>query len=196
MRSIVIVVDTQRDFMAAGGALSVAGAEALVEPMARWLSNRRADDTAAVLLTFDTHEPEVYAASAEAAEFPPHCVRGTPGWENMLDMTVIDAEIPLFRLEKGVFAMWQEDGLFVRDARDPAGLAIPREQFFAGLKRAGVNDAIVIGVAADYCVRYAIEGLVARGFAVTVPADLTRGIARQIDAVVAQDFAGAGVRTG
>ncbi|MEG8025263.1 hypothetical protein QP162_14100 [Sphingomonas aurantiaca] len=49
---------------------------------------------------------------------------------------------------------------------------------------------MVIGVAADYCVRWAVEGLVERGFAVTVPAGLTRGIERQIDTVAAEDFAG------
>ena len=49
----------------------------------------------------------------------------------------------------------------------------------------------MIGVAADYCVRWAVEGLIARGFAVTVPAGLTRGIDRQIEVVAAQDFADA-----
>ena len=194
MRSIVIVVDTQRDFMAEDGALSVPGAAALAEPMAAWLGALRAEETAAVLFTYDTHTPAAYAGSAEAAEFPPHCVAGTAGWENLLDPATIDPAIPVFGLEKGVFAMWQEDGLFVRDARDPAGLAIPREAFFEGLQAAGVSEATVIGVAADYCVRLAVEGLVARGFTVTVPAALTRGIARQIERVVAEDFAGAAVR--
>ena len=47
---------------------------------------------------------------------------------------------------------------------------------------------------ADYCVRWAIEGLVARGFTVDVPQGLTRGIARPIAQVVAEDFADAPVR--
>ena len=54
----------------------------------------------------------------------------------------------------------------------------------------GVTEVTVIGVAADYCVRWAVDGLLARGFAVTVPAALTRGIERQIEAVAGEDFAG------
>ena len=37
MRRFVIVVDTQGDFMRADGALPVAGAEALIEPLRAWL---------------------------------------------------------------------------------------------------------------------------------------------------------------
>ena len=48
---------------------------------------------------------------------------------------------------------------------------------------------MVIGVAADYCVRWAIDGLVERGFRVIVPQALTRGIARPIEQVLAEDFA-------
>ncbi|WP_204277170.1 hypothetical protein, partial [Klebsiella aerogenes] len=55
------------------------------------------------------------------------------------------------------------------------------------------EEAVVIGVAADYCVRWAVEGLIERGFAVTVPEALTRGIARQIDAVRAQEWDGLAV---
>ena len=52
----------------------------------------------------------------------------------------------------------------------------------------------MIGVAADYCVRWAIDGLLARAFTVRVPADLTRGIARQMEQVIQEEFADAPVR--
>jgi nicotinamidase/pyrazinamidase len=188
MTRFVIVVDTQMDFMAADGALSVAGADALVEPMRDWLEALEPADTAGVLFTFDTHVPEVYAGSAEAKAFPIHCVRGSDGWRNVLDVASLDPAIPAWRIEKGVFDMWAEDGLSIEDARDPGGSAFPREAFFAQLKAQGVTDVTVIGVAADYCVRWAIEGLVARGFRVAVPDGLTRGIDRQIAAVVADEF--------
>ena len=190
MARFVVVVDTQWDFMAAEGALSVAGAAALVAPMQAWLAALKPDDTAGVLFTFDTHFVETYAASPEAEMFPIHCVRGTQGWRNMLDVALIDAAIPAWRIEKGVFDMWAEPGLAIEDARDAGRPTVPREEFFAGLAASGVTDVTVIGVAADYCVRWAVEGLIARGFAVTVPAGLTRGIERQIEAVAAEDFAG------
>ncbi len=189
MARFVVVVDTQWDFMAEGGALSVAGAAALVEPMQAWLAALQPDETAGILFTFDTHFVETYAASPEAAMFPIHCVRGTRGWGNMLDVALVDPAIPAWRIEKGVFDMWAEPGLAIEDVRG-TGTTIAREDFFADLIAGGVTEVTVIGVAADYCVRWAVDGLIARGFAVTVPAGLTRGIERQIDTVAAEDFAG------
>jgi nicotinamidase/pyrazinamidase len=190
----VVVVDTQWDFMAADGVLSVAGAAELAGPMATWLAALEPTETAGVLFTYDTHDPEIYARSAEAEAFPAHCVRGSAGWANVLDATMIDPAIPTWTIEKGVFDMWAEDDLGIADARDPHGPKIDREVFFARLKANGVDVVAVIGVAADYCVRWAIEGLVAHGFAVEVPAALARGIERQIDAVVAQEFDAGSVR--
>ena len=186
----VIVVDTQRDFMAADGALSVAGAEALVPAAERFLEALKPEDTAGVLFTYDTHVPEAYAGSPEAEQFPPHCEKGTAGWENLLSPELIDPAIPVYRLEKGVFDMWAENGLALRDERRADAEARQRDAFFEQLKADGVTDVTVIGVAADYCVKWAVEGLLARGFDVTVPEALTRGIVRQIRAVADEDFAG------
>lgn len=191
MRNFVIVVDMQRDFVAADGALPVPGAEAIVAPMRDWLAGLRPERTAGVLFTFDTHVPEVYAASEEAKQFPPHCGKGTPGWALVVDPGTVDPAIPALRLEKGVFDMWAEPGLAV--ARIGTGEAVDRDGFFAGLVGAGIEEVIVVGVAADYCVRWAVEGLIARGFRVTVPAGLTRGITRPIDQVAAEEWPGAAV---
>src|SRR4051812_1862618 len=111
MRRFVIVVDAQRDFIAGDGALSVGGADALAAPMQAWLAALIPEETEGVLFTFDTHLPEVYAGSAEAGEFPLHCVRGEAGWELVVDADRINPAIPLYRLEKGVFAMWEEPDL-------------------------------------------------------------------------------------
>ncbi|CUS43897.1 MAG: isochorismatase family protein [Pseudomonadota bacterium] len=191
MKKIVIVVDTQADFMNPDGALAVGGADALVAPMNAWLGALSPDGTAAVLFTFDTHFADTYPSSPEAAEFPIHCVRETAGWHNVLDAGRVDSAIPVWRLEKGVFAMWEEDGLTMEPIG--GGAPVDRDAFFRGLKASGVEEAIVIGVAADYCVRWAIDGLVDRGFSVTVPEALTRGIARPIGQVLADDFAGRAV---
>ncbi|MBV9932040.1 MAG: isochorismatase family protein [Alphaproteobacteria bacterium] len=184
----VVVVDTQWDFMDAEGDLAVAGAEALIPAAEAFLRGLRPEETAGVLFTFDTHVPEVYAGSAEAEQFPPHCVKGSDGWANVLATDLVDPAIPVHRLEKGVFDMWAEPGLTVEDARG-SGPSYDRDAFFAALRQR-VDAVTVIGVAADYCVKWAVDGLLARGFRVTVPADLTRGIARQIREVAAEDFGG------
>ncbi|MGH6617159.1 cysteine hydrolase family protein [Sphingomonas sp.] len=188
MKSFVVVVDVQGDFIHTDGALPVAGAETLIAPMTAWLSALRPEDTAGVLFTADTHLPDFYARSEEAKQFPPHCMRGTPGWALLLDPVAVDPAIPCYRLEKGVFDMWAEADIEI----EPIGsgdVRVPREAFFAQLQRDGVQHVWVIGVAADFCVRWAIEGLVERGLKVTIPAALTRGIVRQIDTVAAEEWA-------
>lgn len=192
MARFVIVVDTQADFMRADGALAVPGAEALAEPMQLWLDRLAPEDTAGVLFTYDSHEPDRYADSAEARLFPPHCLRGTPGWDNVLDAAGLAPEIARYRLEKDVFDMWAEAGGKVEDMR--TGALHARDAFFEGLRARGIGEVTVIGVAADYCVLWAAAGLVARGFSVRVPRGLTRGIVRQIDAVAAEEFPAAALR--
>jgi nicotinamidase/pyrazinamidase len=191
VKKVVVVVDTQADFMNPDGALAVAGADALAAPMTAWLKALDPEDTAAVLFTFDTHFADTYPSSAEAQQFPIHCVRETPGWHNVLDTAAVDSAIPAYRLEKGVFAMWEEPDLRVEPLAGDASL--DRDAFFRDLRADGVEEAVVIGVAADYCVRWAIDGLIERGFRVTVPQALTRGIARPIDQVLEEDFAGKSV---
>jgi nicotinamidase/pyrazinamidase len=70
---------------------------------------------------------------------------------------------------------------------------VPRDLFFERLRAEGVDDIVVTGVAADFCVRWAVEGLIQRGFRIAVLAALTRGIVRQIGAVAAEEWAAAPV---
>ncbi|QDK35356.1 MULTISPECIES: cysteine hydrolase family protein [Sphingomonadaceae] len=184
MRSFVIVVDMQRDFVEASGALPVPDAEAIVAPMQQWLAALTPAETAGVLLTFDTHDPVTYAASSEARQFPIHCDKATPGWQSVLDIAAVDAGIPVYTLDKGVFDMWAEPGL---ELVTEQGTRIERDLFFGTLVASGIDSVTVVGVAADFCVRWAVEGLVTRGFAVAVPRALTRGIVSGVDAVFAQN---------
>lgn len=187
----VIVVDMQQDFVAPDGALPVAGAPSIVAPLEAWLAGLRAETVAGILFTADTHVPEIYARSEEAKLFPPHCEVGTPGWALVVDPAAVDPAIPCFRLGKGVFDMWAEPGLVLE--RIGTGETTERDAFFADLRASGVDAVDVVGVAADYCVRWAVEGLLARDFRVTVPTALTRGIDRQIGAVAAEEWAGRAV---
>ena len=186
MKRFVIVVDMQRDFVAADGALPVPGAEALIAPMNAWLASLDPAEIAGVLFTLDTHLPEVYARSEEAKQFPLHCVKDAPGWSLMVAPSAVDPAIPTYTLEKGVFDMWEEPDITLTpgDRSEP----IEREAFFAQLKAAGVQDVTVVGVAADYCVRWAVEGLIQRAFRVSVIPSLTRGIVRPIDLVAAEEW--------
>jgi nicotinamidase/pyrazinamidase len=196
MRTFVIVVDAQKDFMLKTGALPVPGAEEIIHTTNDFLRNLNPDEVEGVLYTFDTHNSEVYATSPEGQMFPEHCVEGTEGW-NLAVVTTIPNGIPVYHLKKGVFNMWEEPNLKVvqvNGGRYDDILSIDREEFFEELKARGVKKLKIISVASDFCVKWAIEGALARGFEIEVVRRLTAGIYRQIDQVVAEDFVGQPVK--
>ncbi|AOR79144.1 hypothetical protein LH128_09101 [Sphingomonas sp. LH128] len=184
MSGFVIVVDMQHDFVRSSGALPVPDAEAIVAPMQDWLASLDPREVAGVLMTFDTHVVAEYVGSAEAEQFPIHCQKGTAGWVSVLDVAAIDSAIPLYTLEKGVFDMWQQADLRIRSGQ---GEEFERDAFFRDLAGRGIDCVTVVGVAADFCVRWAVEGLLTRGFKVEMPASLTRGIGKDAH-VVAQEL--------
>ncbi len=188
---LIVAVDTENDFMRADGLLSVPGAEALIGPMRDYVAALDPAEVAAFLATFDLHDAATFFGSPENVGdpangipgFPLHCEIGTAGAENVLDLSVPDRNgIPRYRLEKGVFDMWQEDDVHVSGE--------PREAFFERLRDQGVDTVRVFGVAADFCVMWAIRGFLERGFRVEVVERLTAGIARDMAQTVADEFPG------
>lgn len=203
-KTLVLVVDTQYDFIMADGKLPVPGAEEIIVPGIRFLAGLNPDTTAGVLFTFDTHTRDTFLGSPEnlgnptqgRPGFPLHCEKGTPGWENVFNPRLVPAGIPVHRLEKGVFDLWEEPGLALTEiAHDPGDppRARLRDDFFTH-RQADFDTVLVLGVASDYCVRWAADGLLARGFHVEVPASLTRGIQRQFAQVKREHFADRAVR--
>lgn len=76
MRKILLVIDTQNDFI--DGALGTPEAAAIVDRVVEEIRNYPATD---IIATRDTHT-EDYLSFQEGRYLPvPHCVKGTPGWE-------------------------------------------------------------------------------------------------------------------
>lgn len=180
MDTFDIVVDAQADFMRPNGKLYVAGAEGIIPAMQHYLANL---DSQGVLFTFDTHLIGVYEHSEEAKQFSIHCIKDSEGWQLVVDPSVV--KVPIYTLQKGVFDMWNEAELSVITPQT----RVDREVFFKNLKSAGVKRIRLTGVAADYCVKWAIDGLIERGFQVEVIDGLTVGIQRSIEQVLHEDFA-------
>lgn len=191
-KKFVIFIDTQVDFMVEGAALYVAGAEPLISKLNNFAYHLDPTEIEGVLFTYDTHHEATYKGSEEAKQFPIHCVERTPGWHNVVNENIINREIPIFTLCKNVFNMWEEEDLFLNGSNIEEDH--DREYFFENLKLNGINDIIVVGVAADFCVKWAIDGLVERGFNVEIPLNLTAGIIRDIYTVIAEDFIGKNVK--
>lgn len=203
---ILVVVDTQIDFVMRYGKLPVDEAEKIIIPGIGILANLDSSIYAAVLFTYDTHVAQDYLGSPENVGiptqnipgFPIHCEKGTPGWENVFNPLLVPKEIPIYQLEKDVFNMWEKDGdetLVYEIPRNLPGASFPqlgrnRESFFDHVLPASVDTAVVMGVASDFCVKDAIAGLLARGLKIEVIEQATAGIIRQIAQTVAEEFLG------
>lgn len=79
MKTIIVDVDTQRDFMLQEGALFVA-ADAMVRmAIARVLQQAQREGTP-ILGSVDSHAHDAWEFQPNGGPFPPHCVKGSPGW--------------------------------------------------------------------------------------------------------------------
>lgn len=184
MKKILIVVDMQGDFACRWGVLYFDGAENVIVPITEFLKTLDPREYAAVVFTMDTHLRETYAQTAESKEFEIHCVRGEKGWDLLIDPAIVPAGIPVYVIEKGVFDVYAEETLPVRIVRPgEASAATDRDALMTDLRKVA-DTAVVVGLAADYCVRDAIKGTHFRGFGIEVPRNMTRGIVKQIDQVL------------
>lgn len=188
-KKFAIFIDTQVDFMLPSAALYVAGAEKIIGDLNNFAYSLTPEEYVGALFTFDTHMTDTYETYAESKQFPIHCVQYTPGWENVINPNLLRSGVEYYNLEKKVFNMWEENDI------DIVGFDhTPRDTFFDKLKEDGVDTVVVVGVAADFCVKWAVDGLIERGFKVEIVRNLTAGIVRQIDEVVLDDFAGKDVK--
>jgi nicotinamidase/pyrazinamidase len=76
---ILVDVDTQHDFVDPAGALYVPAAPGVREAIAAALARARAAGEP-ILGSVDSHAYDAWEFVANGGPFPPHCVKGTPGW--------------------------------------------------------------------------------------------------------------------
>lgn len=201
-KDALLVVDLQHDFLP-GGALGVAGGDALLAPIAAL-----APRFATVVATQDWHPPgHVSFASSHAGRhayetialpqgpqelWPDHCVQGSRGAALHPDLP--DAPISLV-LRKGTRREVDSYSAF----RENVGLdgRRPTTGLGAWLAARGVRRVFLCGLARDFCVRLSALDAAAEGFEVVVLDDLTRAVfpdrRAETDAVLAR--AGARIAT-
>ena len=161
-KKLLHIVDMQNDFVMANGKLPVAGAESLIEPANEFLRNAKFDK---IIATFDTHYGSTYHKTEEAEMFPSHCLYGTNGWNLAIDVDVKNYE----KVLKTEFDVW---------AYPPKAI----QKALNGFSPEN-TDVYIMGVASDFCVKYAVLGYMHRGYPVTIIKDLCRGINTQIETV-------------
>jgi nicotinamidase-related amidase len=83
---VLVVVDVQKDFV--DGALGSMAAQSVIPHMRKRIKEY-ADGETLILFTKDTHE-ENYLETFEGVRLPvEHCVRGTPGWSLVKDISTL-----------------------------------------------------------------------------------------------------------
>jgi nicotinamidase/pyrazinamidase len=186
-RPLVFVdIDTQRDFLEESGALYVPRSRAIVPNLAR-LSEVAAARGIPVLATACCHRPD----DPELTQFPPHCMEGTDGQRRIA---------ATYRADSVVLPVGERlDG-----AHLPLHLTVHKQEFDV-FRRPDAAELIArydsgrplfvtYGVATDYCVRAAVEGLLGRGCRVALVVDAIRAIDPNAEAALLTDWAQRGVQ--
>jgi nicotinamidase/pyrazinamidase len=200
-RSVLLVVDMQLDFLP-GGALAVAGGDAVLEPIAALMRSATFEH---IVATQDWHPAgHVSFASShwgrkafesitlyghEQVLWPDHCVAGSSGaalhsslpWERVRAVIRkgLDPKVDSY---SGFRNNWDEHG-----ARPPTGLG-------GYLRECGVTDVYVCGLARDYCVKWTAEDAIDLGFETTLLWDLTRPVDAASDGAVEDSLIARGVK--
>lgn len=163
----LIVVDVQNDFADPAGSLSVAGGATAI-PFINEQIRTAIGAGATVAYTRDWHPETTPHFAKDGGIWPVHCVGETWGSEFHPNLVVQGPEI-----KKGTGGEDGYSGFTVRDPETgrekPTGLA-------ALLNDAGVTEAVVVGLATDYCVKETALDAARLGFATTVLGDGIRPV--------------------
>jgi nicotinamidase-related amidase len=145
LKTALIIVDMQNDFVKPGGTLVVPTAEQTIPMQQRLLERARAQGVR-VAYTQDTH----FEDDPEYKIWPPHCKHGTWGWEIIEELApqASDLVCPKSRYD-GFYGTWLEHHLKVW----------------------GVENLIIVGTVASICVLHTAASAGLRWYTVVVPAD-------------------------
>jgi len=158
-------VDVQADFMLPGGKLYVPGAEKLL-PNIRKLTDAARRGEVFLVSHGCFHLPN----DPEFKEFPPHCLKGSPGAEFVPEALTDN----FVRVENDVNAKLPEDlSKYQQIILEKQTLDIFASQHADELvKRLGSTaQFVVFGVVTEFCVSYAVKGLLQRKRRVAVVSD-------------------------
>jgi nicotinamidase/pyrazinamidase len=162
MTRIWFDVDTQKDFMNPDGALYVTGAEKLKPNIAKLVDYALENDIP-IFGSSDCHYGTKYFSDVEGelkkygGPFPDHCMFDTDGSA---------------RIEETEESLVEE---FEKQTYDVFTNSLIRQT----LQDYDVDEAVVYGVATDYCVRAAVVGMEKLGIKCYVVEDAIAGVAKE-----------------
>lgn len=157
MGRALLIIDFQNDFTA-GGALPVPDGDAIAPRVQELVES---GDFDLVVATRDWHPPDHQSFAQQGGPWPPHCVQGSHGAElhDSLEGTKVDVIV---------------DAGYEPQLEGYSGF----EETELGdvLRKHGIEELTVVGLATDYCVRHTAGDALREGFRVTVDRAGVRGI--------------------
>jgi nicotinamidase/pyrazinamidase len=168
---VFLDVDTQIDFMRPTGSLYVPGAEEIV-PNLRQLMAYAQRRGIPVLSSADAHRPD----DPSFAEWPAHCVIGTPGQQRIPETQFPAAVVIPNR--PGAFALpveWSGQFIIEKQVYDVSA----NVNFDAILASLGWRRFVVFGVATEYCVLSSALAVRRRGLPVDLVTDAIKAITEE-----------------
>ena len=158
-------VDTQYDFMMPDGRLYVEGADRII-PVVSEIRATALDHGCSIVASMDWHSeanPELSENPDFQSTFPPHCMAGSPGARRVGYL----GNLPIHNVD---LEPQNPNELAKRVHEDQFHIAIRKEALdvFSNPNTVGLLNAfrrppgqiVVFGVALDFCVKAACEGLV------------------------------------
>ena len=179
--TIFFNVDTQSDFMHADGALYVKDAE-LITPFLRELTELAEEKNIKVINTADFHTEqsvEISETPDYATTFPKHCMVYSEGADfidetnpkkfyedNYYIVNYTDSKIDenKFHRARNIIVLKDQFDVFV-------GSKLIEEVLMQIQRKQVVENIVIYGVATSICLKYAINGLLARKFKVQLVID-------------------------
>lgn len=186
MTRALFIVDVQNDFTE-GGALAVAGGDAVAEGISAHLAAHAAD-YALIVASRDWHDPDSDNGGHIALEgepdfvdtWPAHCIAGTVGaeYDPGLDTASITHHV---KKGQGMPAYSLFEG--ATDAGETVGTLLSDH---------GVTEADVTGIATDHCVRASALDAIEHGLHVRILTRLVAGVAPEPSEAALAELAHAG----
>ncbi|MGK9222214.1 MULTISPECIES: isochorismatase family protein [unclassified Microbacterium] len=186
MSRALLIVDVQNDFTE-GGALAVAGGDAVAEGITRHLAEH-AGEYAAIIASRDWHDADGdngghFAVDADpdfVDTWPVHCVAGTPGadYDPGFDTASVTHHVKKGqgRPAYSMFEGQTDDGETVGRILDARG----------------IEAVDVVGIATDHCVRASALDAIAHGQHVRVLTELVAGVGAESSEAALAELAHAG----
>ncbi|EOA86723.1 uncharacterized protein SETTUDRAFT_135033 [Exserohilum turcica Et28A] len=188
----LVIVDVQEDFCPPNGSLAVAGGRDIVPLINKLLdhpfalkvatkdfhpqdhisfaSNHPAPNNKpfeSIITIVNPHNPE---EKQETRLWPDHCVQGTKGAELLPELHVSKVH---HIVEKGQDKRVEMYSAFADPFKSPC---VAKSGLAETLRKAGITDVYVVGLASDYCVKHTAIDAHKEGFKTWVIGEATRAV--------------------